>query len=39
MLFTLAYYLTLETGTPADIIVSVGIGYTSDSALNKWDNK
>jgi hypothetical protein len=39
VLFTTAYYLTLETGTPADIIVSISIGYTFDSALNKWDSK
>jgi hypothetical protein len=32
-----AYYLTLQTGTPADFLTVFGLGYMCDSAFNKWD--
>ena len=35
--FTVAYYFTLGTGQTADILAALGIGFTSDSAFNKWD--
>ena len=37
LVFTVSYYLTLATDMPADILAALGIGYTSDSAFNKWD--
>lgn len=39
MLFTVSYFLTLSTEMPADILTVFGLGYMSDSAFNKWDNK
>jgi len=34
----LIYHQTLGTNLPADIMAAIGIGYTSDSVFNKWDN-
>lgn len=39
VLFTVSYFLTLSTATPADILTVFGLGYMSDSAFNKWENK
>jgi hypothetical protein len=33
-----AYYFTLSTETPADIVSVFGFGYMCDSFFNKWDN-
>ena len=39
LLAVVAYYLTLATGQPADVVTVFMSGYMSDSILNRWEAK